>query len=48
MLERQPFSGHVFVFRGQRGDMVKLLWFGGDVCAYFKSGWSEAASCGRK
>jgi transposase len=24
------FSGHVFVFRGKRGDLVKLLWFSGD------------------
>ena len=30
VLEQQPFSGHVFVFRGRRGDMVKLLWFDGD------------------
>ncbi|SNS41768.1 transposase [Granulicella rosea] len=30
VLEQQPFSGHVFVFRGRRGDIVKLLWFDGD------------------
>ena len=30
MLERQPLSGHVFVFRGRRGDIVKVLWFDGD------------------
>ena len=29
-LEQQPFSGHVFVFRGRRGDTIKLLWFDGD------------------
>ncbi len=28
-LAMQPFSGHVFVFRGRRGDIVKLLWFDG-------------------
>jgi transposase len=28
-LAAQPFSGHVFVFRGRRGDIVKLLWFDG-------------------
>jgi transposase len=27
-LQQQPFSGHVFVFRGRRGDIVKLLWWG--------------------
>ena len=26
VLARQPYSGHVFVFRGRRGDIVKLLW----------------------
>lgn len=25
-LAEDPFSGHVFVFRGRRGDLVKLLW----------------------
>ncbi len=29
-LEREPLSGHVFIFRGRRGDLVKLLWFDGD------------------
>lgn len=26
-LEENPFSGHVFVFRDRRGDIVKLLWW---------------------
>lgn len=25
-LEHDPFSGHVFIFRGRRGDLVKLMW----------------------
>jgi transposase len=29
-LEQNPFTGHAFVFRGRRGDLVKLLWFDGD------------------
>lgn len=29
-LAEDPFSGHVFVFRGRRGDLVKLLWWSGD------------------
>jgi len=29
-LEQSPFSGHVFVFRGRRGDLIKLLWWDGD------------------
>ena len=29
-LEQDPLSGHVFVFRGRRGDLLKVLWFDGD------------------
>jgi len=29
-LLENPFSGHIFVFRGRRGDLVKLVWFDGD------------------
>ena len=29
-LEKNPFSGHVFVFRGRRGDRIKVLWWSGD------------------
>src|SRR6185312_11459678 len=29
-LQQSPFSGHVFVFRGRRGDLIKLLWWSGD------------------
>lgn len=29
-LTRNPYEGHVFVFRGRRGDLVKLLWSSGD------------------
>jgi len=30
VLGQDPFSGHVFCFRGRRGDLVKLLWWDGD------------------
>jgi transposase len=30
VLSEDPFSGHVFVFRGRRGDIIKLLWWSGD------------------
>ena len=26
---QSPFCGHVFVFRGRRGDILKVLWFDG-------------------
>ena len=29
-LAERPFSGDVFVFRGKRGDLLKLLWWSGD------------------
>ena len=29
-LEENPFAGHVFVFRGRRGDLIKVLWWDGD------------------
>ncbi|WP_420481983.1 IS66 family insertion sequence element accessory protein TnpB [Burkholderia thailandensis] len=35
-MERDPFSGHVFVFRGKRGDLVKVLWSGDGMCLLMK------------
>ena len=36
-LAENPFSGHVFLFRGRRGDLVKLLWWSGDgLCLFIK------------
>ena len=36
-LQENPFSGHVFVFRGRRGDLIKLLWWDGDgLCLFAK------------
>ena len=29
-LGADPFSGHLFLFRGRRGDLVKMLWWDGD------------------
>ena len=29
-LGADPFSGQVFVFRGRKGDRIKLLWWDGD------------------
>jgi Transposase and inactivated derivatives len=29
-LELDPFSGHVFAFRGRRSDIIKILWWSGD------------------
>jgi transposase len=36
-LREDPFSGQLFVFRGRRGDRVKILWWDGDgVCLFAK------------
>ena len=37
VLEQNPFSGHVFVFRGRRGDLIKCLWHDGQgLCLFAK------------
>jgi transposase len=36
-LKRDPHSGQVFVFRGRRGDLVKLIWWDGQgLCLFAK------------
>lgn len=35
MLRRDPFSGHVFVFRGRKGDRLKVIWHGGQGACLF-------------
>ena len=29
VLRRDPHGGHLFVFRGRRGDLVKVIWWDG-------------------
>lgn len=37
VLKRDPHCGHLFVFRGKRGDLVKLLWHDGQgLCLFAK------------
>jgi transposase len=36
-LAEDPYSGHLFVFRGRAGDRVKALWYDGDgLCLFAK------------
>lgn len=36
-LKQNPFSGQVFIFRGRRGDRVKVLWWDGQgLSLYYK------------
>jgi transposase len=48
VLEEDPYGGHVFVFRGRRGDLVKLLWWDGDGFVFLPSVWSADVSFGRR
>jgi transposase len=37
VLHESPFSGHVFLFRGRRGDLIKMLWYDNDgLCLFAK------------
>jgi transposase len=34
-MAQDPFCGHLFVFRGRRGDLIKVLWWDGQgLCLY--------------
>jgi transposase len=35
VLEQDPYSGHLLVFRGRRGDLVKVIWFDGQGACLF-------------
>ncbi|EFO0221064.1 transposase [Escherichia coli] len=37
VLKDDPFSGHLFIFRGCRGDQIKVLWADSDgLCLFTK------------
>jgi transposase len=37
LLREDPFSGHLFVFRGRSGKLLKVLWFDGQgLCLFAK------------
>ncbi|PZR63416.1 MAG: IS66 family insertion sequence hypothetical protein [Stutzerimonas stutzeri] len=35
VLRRDPHGGHLFVFRGRRGDLVKVIWHDGQGACLF-------------
>ena len=36
-LKRDPFDGDLFIFRGRRGDVIKIVWHDGqDACLFTK------------
>ena len=34
-LRQDPFAGHLFVFRGRRGDLIKVIWHDGQGACLF-------------
>ena len=34
-LQQDPFAGHLFVFRGRRGDLIKIIWWDGQGACLF-------------
>ena len=47
-LKRDPHAGDLYVFRGRRGDLIKIIWHDGQGACLFRSGWSVAAFCGHR
>ena len=44
-LKRDPHSGHLFVFRGRRGDLIKCLWHDGQgLCLFAKTARTGSVS----
>jgi len=36
-LKRDPFDGNLFIFRGRRGDLIKIIWHDGQgACLFMK------------
>ena len=35
VLKQDPFGGHLFVFRGRRGDLIKVIWWDGQGACLF-------------
>ena len=35
VLKQDPYCGHLFVFRGRRGDLIKVIWWDGQGACLF-------------
>src|SRR5882724_5790306 len=46
-LKRDPHCGHLFVFRGKRGGLIKILWHDGQGMCLLAKRLERGASCGR-
>jgi transposase len=45
-LQRDPHAGDLYVFRGKRGNLVKILWHDGLGMSLYASAWNAAGSSG--
>ena len=46
-LKRDPMCGHLFVFRGRGGGLLKVIWHDGQGACSQRS-WNAAVSSGRR
>ena len=35
VLDQDPYCGHLFIFRGRRGDLIKIIWYDGQGSCLF-------------
>ncbi len=47
-LGRDPHGGDLYVFRGARGDLIKILWHDGVGMSLYAKRLEQAASCGHR
>ena len=47
-LGRDPHAGDLYVFRGARGDLIKIVGMTGSACRCTQSGWNGGDSYGRR
>jgi transposase len=47
-LKRNPYAGDLYVFRGKRGDLIKIIWHDGQGAVYLRKDWSAASSFGHR
>jgi transposase len=45
-LRRDPHAGDLYVFRGARGNLIKILWHDRLGMSLYAKGWRRAASSG--
>ena len=48
VLKKDPFSGHLFAFRGRKADTMKILFWDGNGLCLFTKRCSRAASYGHR